>query len=702
MKGFKISVAAFSVAVIFATVAVGRELVDCIDPFIGAVTYPESGLRGNEAIHGFGKTFPGATTPFGMVQLSPDTVTGGDNGSGYSYVHDTIEGFSFTHMSGIGYYGEFGNLQVMPSDLPKSAFPHDEESASAGYYRVRLADAAVTAEATASRTSGMLRFTYEREGDGIVRFDLARRIGELWRAKRFGRQSFTMTGQDTFSGEIVCDHRDGGWGRGKGKVDYTLRFAGRLSRTPNTVDVFGGSSNCTVRMTFPVKAGESVSVHVAISFSDVPQTPADCDFEHMRCAARKSWSNALGNIEIEGGTDAERTIFATALYHAFIDPREVGRGELNGHGFVRRTVFSGWDVYRSAFPLYTLLRPDVVSDTVNSMLETVVSGKRETLPRWDIFGCPGGCMIGQPLVSVIADAWEKGIRTFDARLALELACRSLEAEGNDRTLGYKPGSLSETLEFAYADWCCARLAEMLGEKEIAARYLGYAQSYTNCWSNEVGWMRTRTADGGWLEWQGREKHGQGCVEANPWQQGWFVPHDIEGLIRLMGGRRRFTEELERFFSVVPDDFRWNDGYNHPNEPCHTLPFLFAHSTKPDETGRWTRRICEKAYATGPYGLCGNEDVGQMSAWYVLASIGMHPLCPGDGKWYLTAPVFKSVKIRLDPRYYSGRMFEIQAPRTKPGAWRIKGVKLNGLTLDRRWILTSEVTAGGKLEIEIDE
>ena len=243
---------------------------------------------------------------------------------------------------------------------------------------------------------------------------------------------------------------------------------------------------------------------------------------------------------------------------------------------------------------------------------------------------------------------------------------------------------------------------MLGEKEIAARYLGYAQSYTNCWSNEVGWMRTRTADGGWLQWLGREKHGQGCMEANPWQQGWFVPHDIEGLIRLMGGRRRFTEELERFFSVVPDDFRWNDGYNHPNEPCHTLPFLFAHSTKPDETGRWTRRICEKAYATGPFGLCGNEDVGQMSAWYVLASIGMHPLCPGDGKWYLTAPVFKSVKIRLDPRYYSGRMFEIQAPRTKPGAWRIKGVKLNGLTLDRRWISTSEVTAGGKLEIEIDE
>ena len=689
-------------AVMVQTVVAEREMVDCIDPFIGTVTYPESGLRGNESIHGFGKTFPGAATPFGMVQLSPDTITGGDNGPGYSYVHRTIEGFSFTHMSGIGYYGEFGNLQVMPSDLPKSAFSHDEEFASAGYYRVRLSEAGVAAEATASRTSGMLRFTYEREGEGVVRMDLARRIGELRRSKRFGRQSFSMTGPDTFTGEIVCDHRDGGWGRGKGKVDYTLKFAGRLSREPETVAVTGGPSNCIVRMGFPVKAGESVSVHVTISFSGVPQPPADCDFEAMRRAARKSWSDALGHIEVEGGTDEERTIFATALYHAFIDPREVGRGELNGHGFVRRTVFSGWDVYRSAFPLYTLLRPDVVSDTVNSMLEAVVSGKRETLPRWDIFGCPGGCMIGQPLVSVIADAWEKGIRTFDASLALELACRSLEAEGNDRTLGYKPGSLSETLEFAYADWCCARLAEMLGEKEVAAKYFGYAQSYTNCWSKEVGWMRARTSDGGWLEWQGREKHGQGCMEANPWQQGWFVPHDPEGFIRLTGGKNRFTEELERFFSVVPDDFRWNDGYNHPNEPCHTLPFLFAHSDKPDEVGRWTRRICEHAYGTGPYGLCGNEDVGQMSAWYVLAAIGMHPLCPGDGRWYLTAPVFRSVKIRLDSKYYPGRPFEILAPGAKPGAWRIKGVKLNGKKLDRRWISTSEVTAGGKLEIEIDE
>ena len=700
MRTAVICVAACVVTRALLSVVCAADLVDRVDPLSGAVTYPESGMRGQESCHGFGKTFPGATTPFGLVQLSPDTVTGGDNGPGYSYTHRTIEGFSFTHMSGIGYYGEFGNLQVMPSDLQKSAFSHDEETARAGYYRVRLSEAGVVAEATAARRSGMLRFTYEKAGEGVVRLDLARRIGELSRAKRFGHQRFWMTSPDTFAGEIVCDHRDGGWGHGEGGVDYTVRFAGRLSRAPEKVETAGGTSNCMVRMAFPVSAGERVVLHVVLSFDDPPQAPAGLDFDAMREAARTAWSGTFDGIAVEGGSESERTIFATALYHAFIDPREVGSGELNGHRFVRRTVFSGWDVFRSAFPLYTLLRPDIVSDTVNSMMETVTSGKRDTLPRWDIFGCPSGCMIGQPIVSVMADAWEKGIRTFDAKLALELAKKTLEAEGNDRRLGYTPGKLSETLEYAYADWCCGRLAEMLGEKAVAERYFGYAQAYTNCWSAEVGWMRSRTKDGGWLAWKGREVDGQGCIEANPWQQGWFVPHDPEGLVRLMGGRDRFTSELEKFFSVVPDDFRWNPAYNHPNEPCHTLPFLWAHSNRPEEASKWTRRILAGAYGTGPFGLCGNEDVGQMSAWYVLAAIGLHPLCPGDGRWCLSAPVFTKTTIRLDPKYNTGRTFTVLAPNAAPGVWRISGVRLNGKPVAKPWISTQDVRAGGTLEFDL--
>ena len=664
-------------------------MVEFVDPMIGTVTYPESGLRGDESIHGFGKTFPGATTPFGMVQLSPDTVTGGDNGPGYSYTHKTIEGFSFFHMSGIGWYGEFGNFQVMPGNVQKSHFSHDDEKAEAGYYRVRLPDADVVAELTAAKRAGMIRFTYEKGGTGSFKIDLARRIGELSRAKFHGRQTFRQTGPHAFEGEIVCDSRDGGWGRGAGGVNYTVHFKGLCSKPIDDCEESGGETNHVVRVFFPVMKGEQVILHMSFDFCGEPEAPVGFDFDGMRTNAKESWRTALDAVQVDGGTEKERKVFATALYHAMLDPREIGSGD----GFVRRTVFSGWDVYRSEIPLLTLICPGVVSDTINSMMETVTSGKRKTLPRWDIFGCDSGCMVGQPIVSVMACAYERGIRSFDARKALELAQTSLEVESNDRRLGYKPGSLSETLEYAYADWCCGRLAELMGEDRVARRYFGYAQSYTNCWSSEVGWMRARTADGGWLPWKGRARSGQGCVEANPWQQGWFVPHDMEGLVRLMGGRSRFTRELDKFFSVVPDDFRWNDAYNHPNEPCHTLPYLWAHSDRPENVGFWTRRICEKAYGDTPYGLCGNDDVGQMSAWYVLSAIGIHPLCPGDGKWYVTAPVFPEVRLRTGKK-----AFTIRSLRTEPNAWRVVELKLNGRRLDRRWVTTSELAAGGELKL----
>lgn len=674
----------------FFVLAVAVELVD---PMIGAVAYPESGLRGDEAIHGFGKTFPGAATPFGRVQLSPDTVTGGDNGSGYSYVHGTIEGFSFLHLSGVGWYGEFGNFQVMPGERARSRFSHADERAEAGYYRVRLPDAGVVAELTAAPHAGMVRFTYETAGDASFRIDLARRIGELSRAKPHGRQTFRVTGRSSFEGEIVCDHRDGGWGRGEGNVDYTVRFRGLCSKPLDRVEEDGGETNHTVRVRFPVAAGEAVTLHVAFAFNEeLPPTPEGLDFDAMRAAAKASWRDALGAVDVAGGTPAERTAFATALYHAMIDPRDVGSGD----GHVRRTVFSGWDVFRSEMPLLALIRPDVVSDLVSSMMETVTSGRRKTLPRWDIFGCDSGCMVGQPLVSVMAMAYERGIRTFDAETALRLAQETLAAESNDRRRGYTPGSLSETLEYAYADWCCGRLAELMGRADVAARHFGYAQAYTNCWSQEVGWMRARTADGGWLAWEGRETSGQGCVESNPWQQGWFVPHDVEGLVRLMGGRAAFTRELGRFFAQVPDDFRWNAAYNHPNEVCHTLPFLWAFSDDPGGVDEWVGRIRRAAYGTGPFGLCGNEDVGQMSAWYVLAAIGIHPVCPGDGKWYVCTPLFEEARLSVG----GGRTFTVRCPPARPG--RPAGprtLSLDGRRLSRRWLWTREIVSGGCLMFE---
>ena len=695
----------FSVA--GAAAPLSGDQVDCVDPLIGAITYAESGMRGEETMHGFGKTFPGAATPFGRIQLSPDTITGGDNGSGYSYSHRTIEGFSFLHLSGVGWYGEFGNLQVMPTTGPRnldrersaSPFSHAEEEAKAGYYKVRLARYGITSELTALRTTGFLRFTYPKGENARVQIDLARRIGQKNRWLSVSEQHAETVGDRVVEGWMKCPCEDGGWGRGDGKVSYTVYFHAEFSQPFRESGVFAHDAHNKM---FFAEFGElenPLIFSAGLSFDSLEDArgnfnleAAGVSFDAARERARRMWADALSAIRVEGGTARERTVFATALYHAMLDPREVGKGP----GFTRRTVFSGWDVFRSEFPLLTIIRPDVVSDTICSMMETVTSGKRKTLPRWDIFGCDSGCMLGQPLVSVMADAYAKGIRGFDGEKALELAIETLEAEGNDRRLGYTPNSLSHTLEYAYADWCCGRLAEMLGRKDIAKRYFDYSKSYTNCWSRDVGWMRARRSDGGWLKWEGRETMGQGCAESNPWQQGWFVPHDPEGLITLMGGRQTFTDELERFFAAVPDDFRWNSAYNHANEPCHTLPFLFNLTDRPELAGVWTRRICEKAYGTGPMGLCGNEDVGQMSAWYVLAAIGLHPICPGDGRWYLTAPVFEKTVIDLG-QSSGGKSFRILAPRAARGKTKGHAVFLNGRPLNRRWISHDELMSGGVLE-----
>ena len=678
-------------AALLAIGAQAGEMVDLIDPMVGTITL----LPGDNNVHGLGKTFPGAATPFGLVQLSPDTVTGGDNGSGYSYLHDTIEGFSFTHMSGVGWYGDLGNFQVMPGAEKPVRFSHDDEHAEAGYYRVRLASG-VTAELTAAPRAGMIRFTYPESEASTLTIDLARRIGELWRPKRFSRQTFRLTGEYSFEGSVTCDHRDGGWGHGGGKVDYTLYFKGACSKPLAGCRFSGGDSNLVVTASFPTAKDEQVLLHVALSFDRPPPVPLGFDFDGMRAAARHAWGDALSGIDVTGGTERERSIFATALYHAFIDPRAIG----DGPGYVRRTVFSGWDVFRSEMPLLTLVRPDVVRDTILSMADVMVRGDRDTLPVWDLFGCKSGCMIGNPLIPVIATAVEAGITNFDTRLVYRLAKETSARRGN-APCGYTPESLSETLEYCYDDWCMARLAERYGTAAEAVHFASRAMWYTNCWDESVGWMRTRSKDGGWLPWKGRTVHGQGCVEANPYQQGWFVPHDIEGLVRLMGGRGRFTAELEAFFGGMPEDFHWNDFYNHPNEPCHFIPYMFAFSGKPWLTQTWTRRILTGAYGTGVRGLCGNEDCGQMSAWYVLSAIGIHPNCPGDGRWYLTAPLFTETSIRLDPDYYSGGTFTIRAPNAGLECAYIRAVRLNGRPLGRLWVETREIARGGVLDIDLE-
>ncbi len=692
--------------------------VDLIDPRVGTVTDSENSEHGG---HGLGKTFPGATTPFGMVQLSPDTITGGDNGPGYSATHKTIEGFSFTHMSGIGWYGDLGNFQVMPTTGPRqldrersaSSYSHDHEAVAAGYYAVELERYQIWAEMSASEHAGILRFHYPEREMRRVEVDLGRRVGQRQRHLAFSRQTAVRVGPSAFEGEIVCDCRDGGWGRGDGKVNYTVYYRAEFSEPmaafalaeKGALVSTGAGSNLVAVAEFPASE-RPLLLKVGISFSSLAEARGHLtaeipafDFEAVHAAARQSWTDALRLIDVKGGSEKARRIFATALYHAFIDPRAIGRGR----DFTRRTVFSGWDVFRSEMPLLTLVRPDIVRDTILSMSEIVTSGRRDTLPVWDLFGCQSECMLGNPLIPVIATAVEAGVTDFDTALVYRQAQDTSAKRGN--TAAYQCcrewRSLSKTLEYCYDDWCMARLAERFGTPEEVRYYEDRAKWYTNCWDATVGWMRGWDENGERIKWEGREVYGQGCAESNPHQQAWFVPHDPEGLAALMGGKAKFTRELDDFFAATPKHFGWNSAYNHPNEPCHTIPFLYAYSEKPYLVGYWTRRICERAYGTGVKGLCGNDDVGQMSAWYLLSSIGLHPLCPGSGKWIVTAPCFAETALNFNHRYAKAKRFVIRALGVEdPENVYVHEVRLNGRRLTRAWVTTAEIFAGGELEIDL--
>ena len=730
--------------------------VDYISPFIGTST----SIKEGKSLHGLGKTFPGAATPFGMVQLSPDTRTGGDNAPGYSWHHKTIEGFSFLHMSGTGWYGEFGNFLVMPTTGElhtnkgedsnpengyRSRYSHDFEEAKAGYYSVLLQDYNIKTELTAAPRSGIIKFTFPENNQSRIQIDLARRIGGT-----STEQYVKVENDNTLSGWMKCPPEGGGWGNGKGKADYTLYFYCQFSKplkdfgiwSANIPDdqirknfevagkeyqdiianseIFKGKKEMLGKhlgffTEFTTEKDEQVLLKTGLSFvsienakENLEQDISDWDFEKVFKTSRNLWNNSISNIRVESTSEKNKEIFYTAMYHTMIDPRIYSdqNGQYMGadnqihktDNFTYRTIFSGWDVFRSLFPLFTIIRPDVVNDEINSMLQLAEISKREYLPQWEIVNSYSACMLGNPAVSVVVDAYEKGIRNYDVEKAFQYSLNTVEKFGNNE-FGFSPGSLSETLEYAYSDWCMARFAESLGKDSIAKQYYLKSKSYKSVWNQEVKWFNTKNRDGSWLEWEGKNTHGQGCMETNPYQQGWFVPHDIDGMIELMG-KDYLVKELITFFDSIPADFLWNDFYNHANEPVHHVPFLFNELGLSHLTQKWTRAICEGAYGTGVKGYVGNEDEGQMSAWYVLASIGLHPINPGDNKYQITSPVFSKITITLDPDYYSGKTFTIIAHDNSDENIYIQSIKLNGQELNRYWISHEEVTQGGILELEM--
>ena len=499
---------------------------DYVNPFIGASTSTDAA----GVYHGLGKTFPGATTPFGMTQVSPQTVTGGDNGPGYSIEMKTIEGFSMTQMSGVGWYGDLGNFMVMPTTGPmktiagkedepaldgwRSPFDKTSETASPGYYSALLTRYGVKVECSATPRCGILRFTWPENEASRIQIDLARRVGGTSE-----EQEVRIVGDRAIEGWMKCTPETGGWGNGDGNARYTVYFHAEFDRPlagygfwsaaiPDgavrkreevtsvpylqnvaKAEIIRGKDSCEGKhigffTEFPTAEGEQSVLKVGISFVDLEgarnnfeKEIRDKDFDTVRKEAREAWDRELSKIIAGGGTDKDKTVFYTALYHTMIDPRIYtdcdGRyvgGDYGIHrgAFTKRTIFSGWDVFRSQIPLQGIINPAVVDDLVSSLVTMAGESGREYLDRWEMLNSYSGCMVGNPALVVIADAWAKGIRGFDKDKALEYAVNTSRRFGN-YPLGWSaaPNSVSETLEYAYADWCLARYAEAIGNKACA-------------------------------------------------------------------------------------------------------------------------------------------------------------------------------------------------------------------------------------------
>ena len=730
-----------------------------VNPFIGAST----SMKAAGVSHGLGKTFPGATAPFGMVQVSPNTITGGDNGPGYSDEHTSIEGFAFTQMSGIGWYGDLGNLLVMPTvgklhtfsgtlDDPdsgyRSRYDKASEKASAGYYAVNLTDYQIQVEATALPHSGMLRFTFPESKEARVQIDLARRVGgtSTW-------QVIEVVNDHTVRGEMKCPPEGGGWGNGDGKADYTVYFYAEFSRpfrshgvwladipdnwTRKREDIeskryqeivknaqvipdvssFAGK-HLGFYADFDTKAGEQILMKSGISFTSLKNAEENLraemkawDFDAILGACQQLWDDALAKISVTGGTEDEKHIFYTALYHTMIDPRVCSdvNGEYMGADkqvhrtgrFSKRTIFSGWDVFRSQMPLQTIINPTLINDQINSLVEIADQSGYEYLERWEFFNAYSGCMLGNPAISVLCDAYSKGIRSYDVEKAYKYALNTSRLFGNNEA-GYAPGSISHTLEYAYSDWCMARLAEWLEKEDDKVYFDQRAKSYSTIYNADYGWFLPRNDKGEFhaVPDGGRLAEGHGCTESNAYQQGWFVPHDVDGMVQMMGGREKVLADLTDMFEKTPKSYLWNQYYNHANEPVHHVPFLFNRLDAPELTQKWTRDICRNAYKNSVLGLVGNEDVGQMSAWYVLAASGLHPICPGDQRYEITSPVFEKVVFHLDPDYAEAKTFVIEARDNSPENVYIQQATLNGKPYDKCYLMHADLMRGGTLVLRM--
>ena len=710
----------FCLLLLPAQILAQQDLTRYVDPFIGTA--------------GHGHTFPGATRPFGMVQLSPDTrLTGWDGCSGYHYSDSIIYGFSHTHLSGTG-ISDYGDILLMPSvgevflnalnnGSPDkgyaSRFQHRYEKASPGYYSVRLDDDDIFAELTATPRAGLHRYSFPASSQANIILDLAHRDKVLDSGLR-------VTGRGTISGW----RRSEGWAKNQ-IVYFTMEFSHPFvsygiaiddKLVPGLQEARGRNIKAYFR--FNTRVAQQVLVKVGISAVDINGAWLNLaaelghkSFEQVRGEAAAAWNTELNKIVVSGGTKAQLTNFYTALYHAMtvpnlfadVDGRYRGRDQKihTAENFSNYTVFSLWDTFRAAHPLYAIIDQKRTRDFIKTFLVQYEQGGR--LPVWELAANETDTMIGYHAVSVIADAAAKGIDGFDLEKAFAAMKHSAELKQH-RGLGYyidngfiamedERESVSKVLEYAYDDWCIAQVARILGRTDDYKRYLARAQSYKNVFDPVSGFMRPRS-NGGWVEPFDPREVTFAFTEANSWQYTFFVPQDVSGLIRLMSGRRKFVSKLDQLFAAESrttgreqvDITGLIGQYAHGNEPSHHMAYLYNYAGEPWKTQFRVRQIMDQFYKPTPDGLIGNEDCGQMSAWYVLSAAGFYPVTPGSTIYVIGSPLFPEVRFRLE----NGKTFVVRADGVSDKAVYVQSATLNGKPYLKSYLEHRDLMAGGEL------
>ncbi len=692
-----------------------------------------------------GHTYPGATVPFGMVQLSPDNGTPGwDWSSGYNYSDSVIVGFSHTHLSGTG-IGDLCDISFMPAILPvnsdadtakinrlRSFFSHKDEVASPGYYSVLLKTFGIKAELTATKRAGFQKYTFPKTKNALIVLNLNFHIN--W---DHTTDAYIKVINDN---TIVGYRMSSGWAK-----DQRVYFAAKFSQ-PFTSSLFSLNNKLLRKQKsakgidlkgifkFDTRKNDQVLVKVGLSsaniegaMKDLNSNIPDWDFNKVKNDAAKTWQTQLSKMKIQTKSKQLKEIFYTALYHTLITPNIFS--DLNGNykgadglvhkaeGYTQYTVFSLWDTFRAEHPLFTIIEKNKVSDFINSML----AHYRHTglLPVWELEGNETNTMIGYHAVPVIADAILKGIHGFDINEAYKAMKASAMQDkfgiNYFNKMGYVPldkenQSASKTLAYSYDDWCIAQIAKYLHKEDDYQYFIKRAGYYKNIFDTTTGFMRGKYSNGKWMDpFNPRYANYQvnPYTEGNAWQWNWFVPQDVQGLINLMGGNKKFIIKLDSLFEQptviagekAPPDISGLIGeYAQGNEPSHHIAYLYDYAGAPWKTQAIVRKICETLYTDSTDGLCGNDDCGQMSAWYVFSSIGFYPVNPADGLFVIGSPMFNKVSVKVG----NGKTFDVIANNVSKQNKYIQSAELNGKKLNRTFISYKEIMNGGKLVFDMGD